>query len=168
MHFWNHNEEAILCCRLRKPKCPIISEPCYAVAPVCRHIWVFVSMFQLIVVVMQCLTACGLLAIIYNTLSRWERWLRLKGQVAWPVSDLSRTESVQRKERAHGRNPIASTELGDFRSGLLLKPKARGLATEGLSRWQWRCILLGWDRHVGNESLWEVGISDSWEKILPL
>jgi hypothetical protein len=32
---------------------------------------------------------------------------------------------VQRKERTPGRNPVAATELGDFQSGLLLKPKAR-------------------------------------------
>jgi hypothetical protein len=33
---------------------------------------------------------------------------------------LSRRESVQRKERTPGRNLVAATELGDFRSGLLL------------------------------------------------
>jgi hypothetical protein len=32
---------------------------------------------------------------------------------------------VQRKERTFERNPVAATELGDFLSGLLLKPKAR-------------------------------------------
>ena len=31
--------------------------------------------------------------------------------------------------------------------------------------WQWRCILLGWDRHVGNESLWVVGVSGSLRRI---
>jgi hypothetical protein len=36
---------------------------------------------------------------------------------------------VQRKERTPGRNPVAATELGDFWSGLLLKPKAREVSS---------------------------------------
>jgi hypothetical protein len=37
---------------------------------------------------------------------------------------------VQRKERTPGRNPVAATKLRDFRSGLLLKPKAREVSSQ--------------------------------------
>jgi hypothetical protein len=50
--------------------CPVLAEPCYAVALVHRYPGVFVSGFQLIAVAVQCLTMCGLLASIYNSLSR--------------------------------------------------------------------------------------------------
>jgi hypothetical protein len=36
---------------------------------------------------------------------------------------------VWRKERVPGRGPVAASELGDFRSGLLLKPKAREVSS---------------------------------------
>jgi hypothetical protein len=46
------------------------------------------------------------------------------------VSDsLQVRECAWRKERAPGRNPVAATELGDFWSGLLLKPKAREISS---------------------------------------
>ena len=42
---------------------------------------------------------------------------------------LSRRESVQRKERTHGRNLVAAREPEDFRFGLLLLPKAREVSS---------------------------------------
>jgi hypothetical protein len=43
---------------------------------------------------------------------------------------LSPSERVCRgKERTPGRNPVTATELEDFRSGLLLKPKVREVSS---------------------------------------
>ena len=49
----------------------------------------------------------------------------MKKQVVRPVRDSLQVRECMEEVRTPGRSPIAATELGEFWSGLLLKPKAR-------------------------------------------
>ena len=49
----------------------------------------------------------------------------MKKQVVRLVSDSLQVRECTEEVRNPGRGPIAATELGEFQSGLLLKPKAR-------------------------------------------
>jgi hypothetical protein len=49
----------------------------------------------------------------------------LKRQVVRPMSDSLQVRECVEEVRTPGRGPVAGTELGEFQSGLLLKPKAR-------------------------------------------
>ena len=55
----------------------------------------------------------------------------LKRQVTQFVSNSLQMRECMEEVRTPGRSPIAATEVGDFRSGLLLKPKGREVS----SRW---------------------------------
>jgi hypothetical protein len=55
----------------------------------------------------------------------------LKRQVTQSVSDSLQVRECTEEVRTPGRSPVAATELRDFRSGLLLKPKGREVS----SRW---------------------------------
>jgi hypothetical protein len=52
-------------------------------------------------------------------------WNWSKEQVSKPVSDSLQVRECAEEVRTPGRGPVAATELRDFWSGLLLKPKAR-------------------------------------------
>jgi hypothetical protein len=46
-----------------------------------------------------------------------------------PVSDSLQVRECAKEGENSWKEPVAATELGDFRSGLLLKPKARELSS---------------------------------------
>ena len=49
----------------------------------------------------------------------------MKRQVIRPMSDSLQVRECMEEVRTPGRSPIVATELGEFRFGLLLKPKVR-------------------------------------------
>jgi hypothetical protein len=81
----------------------------------------------------------------------------LKRYVSKPVSDLLLVRECTKEVRASGRGPVAATELRDFCSSLLLKPKAREVKqskdclgdNEGVYSW-------------GGKGMWGMRFCEKW------